>query len=624
MNVLFEDDGQLKAGTVLADNDASLQVESVSGKRMKIKSASVLLRFASPPAGEAIAEGHQLAAELDPAFLWEASSDEEFGFADLAREYYGGHPTPAQSAAVALLLHASPMHFYKKGKGRYRKAPPESLKAALASVERKARESEQIAAWVAELLAHRLPDALRASLAMLLYKPDKNALEWKALAAACEAQKTNPVELLAACGAIPSSHDYHYNRFLTEAFPQGVGYPAWGALPAQTDLPDAGVRAFSIDDATTTEIDDAFSVRELPNGNYEIGIHIAAPALAMPRGSALDNIARARLSTVYMPGRKLTMLPEDAVSAFTLKEGTAPPALSLVVETTPDGVPVRHETRVQRVSVAANLRLDAVGSAFANDLPSPSDPPWTQELRVLWKLAQHLSSQRGKNDVNRIDYSFYIDWTAGADGRVTIVPRVRGSPLDKLIAELMIYVNNTWGRLLADRNVAGLYRVQSAGKVKMSTRPGEHQGLGLTHYLWASSPLRRYSDLVNQRQLLAAIAGEPPPYADNDADLFAALADFEATYSQYAEFQERMEHYWCLRWLLQENVTELTARVLRDNLVRCEQLPLVLRVADLPGKASETAVRLAVSRIDLLAATFECRYAGDLGGAPVGNSMTAA
>jgi exoribonuclease-2 len=376
------------------------------------------------------------------------------------------------------------------------------------------------------------------------------------------------------------------------------------------------VRAFSIDDATTTEIDDAFSVRELANGHYEVGIHIACPALAMPRDSGLDRIARARLSTVYMPGRKLTMLPDAAVDAFTLKEGTAPPALSLLVEITPDGVPIRHETRLQRVPIVANLRLDTLGEHFASDLPSPSDPPWTAELRVLWKLVGHLAQQRAKSDFNRVDYSFHVDWDAAPDGRVSIVPRERGSPLDKLVAELMIHVNNTWGKLLAERHMAGLYRVQAAGKVKMSTRPGEHQGLGLTHYLWSSSPLRRYSDLVNQRQLLAAVNGDTAPYADNDADLFASLADFEATYSQYAEFQDRMEHYWCLRWLLQDDVRMLTARVIRENLVRCERLPLVLRVADVPPLPTDTAVRLAVTRVDLLAATLECRYAGTVDDAP--------
>jgi len=610
MNVLFEDEGQLRAGAVLADNDTSLQIDTVSGRRLKIKAGHVLLRFTSPAAGEAMSEGQKLSAELDPTFLWEVVDEAEFGFADLAREYYGRSPTPAQAAAVAMLLHASPMHFYKKGKGRYRKAPEAALRGALASLERKEREQEQMVAWVADLKAHCLPAQFESKLPMLLYRPDKNALEWKALAAAADAGKMSPVELLARCGAIPSTHDYHFHGFLAEAFRNGTAFPAWGTLPDIPDLAKSPVRAFSIDDATTTEIDDAFSVRELQNGNLEIGIHIACPALVLSRGSTLDAIARERLSTVYMPGRKVTMLPDEAVAAFSLREGTVPPALSLYVETTHAGEAVRQETRLNRVTVVANLRLDAIEEAFTNDLPSPADPPWTTELRALWKFVQHLAAQRGKNDVNRIDFSFDVDWDSGPDGRVTIRPRARGSPLDKLIAELMIHVNNSWGRLLAERSAAGLYRVQAGGKVKMSTRPGEHQGLGLMHYLWASSPLRRYSDLVNQRQLLALLSEERPPYTDTDAELIAALSDFEATYSQYAEFQNRMEHYWCLRWLLQEGVTETSASVIRENLVRFDRLPLIQRLADMPSQPPDTPVRVAIGRIDLLNATLECRFAG--------------
>src|SRR5213075_1746565 len=219
MHVLFEDDGQLKAGTVLADHDQSLQVEAVSGKRVKIKATSVLLRFASPGPAEALGDAQKLTADLDANFLWEAVDDGEFGFDELSREYYGASPTPAQAAAVALLLASSPMHFYRKGKGRYRKAPPEALKAALASVERKKREGLQTDEWVAALTRHELPDALAAKISMLLYRPDKNSLEWKALARACDALRRSPIEVLAACHAIPSTHDYHLNRFLVEAFP---------------------------------------------------------------------------------------------------------------------------------------------------------------------------------------------------------------------------------------------------------------------------------------------------------------------------------------------------------------------------------------------------------------------
>src|SRR5512146_1526306 len=128
MNVLFEDDGQLKAGTLLADNDASLAVEAVSGKRQKIKAAHVLLRFAAPSPAETLARAHELVADLDPNFLWEVVPDDEFGFDELAREYYGATPAPAEAAAVALLLQSSPTHCYKRGKGRYRKAPPDALR----------------------------------------------------------------------------------------------------------------------------------------------------------------------------------------------------------------------------------------------------------------------------------------------------------------------------------------------------------------------------------------------------------------------------------------------------------------------------------------------------------------
>jgi exoribonuclease-2 len=378
-------------------------------------------------------------------------------------------------------------------------------------------------------------------------------------------------------------------------------------LPPAPDLPLAAVRAFSIDDASTTEIDDAFSVRHLANGNLEIGIHIAAPALSIARGSPLDAVARARLSTVYMPGRKITMLPETVIGRFTLAAGTEPASLSLYVETTHDGTVVRQSTRAERVPIAANLRLDAISECFAREA-SPSDPKWSDELRALWRLARKLEEARGKADVARADYNFVVDWDSAPDGRVAILPRPRGSPLDKLVAELMIHVNSSWGKLLVDAGVPGLYRTQQTGKVRMSTKPEPHQGLGVAQYLWASSPLRRYSDLVNQRQVLATLDGGAPAYIEGDAELFAIMTDFELTYSQYAEMQDRMEHYWCLRWLEQEKVAESEATVVRDNLVRFDGIPLYVRAPDLPALTPGTRVRIGVGRIDLLAATAEARF----------------
>ena len=142
----------------------------------------------------------------------------------------------------------------------------------------------------------------------------------------------------------------------------------------------------------------------------------------------------------------------------------------------------------------------------------------------------------------------------------------------------------------------------------MSTQPQPHQGLNLPQYLWASSPLRRYADLVNQRQLIAVADGTKPPYPQGDADLFAAAADFDATYGTYADFQRQMEFFWCLRWLEQEQISETTAFVLRENLVRFEHVPVVTRVSDLPPLAGGMRVLLSIGVIDLFALTLECRF----------------
>ncbi len=457
-----------------------------------------------------LADAQAIATGIEPDFLWEVSGDAEFGFAELAKEYFGRAPTPGEAAALALVLHASPMHFYKKGKGRYKAAPIEALQAARAGVERKRREAEEVESYAAELLAHRLPPAFRDKLPMLLYKPDKLALETRALAAACDTARTHPLALLAACGAVPSTHEYHFNRFLFEAFPRGTGFPPIAELPPIPDLPLAAVRAFSIDDASTTEIDDAFSVRPLTNGNLEIGIHIAAPALSIARGSPLDAVARARLSTVYMPGRKITMLPRSGDRSFHPRGGDrAGRAFALC----------RDDARWHRRPAvdARGARADRGQSSprcdqrmFRLGRISPPIPNGATSCARCGASRGSWRRARGKADVARVDYNFTVDWDVTPDGRVTILPRPRGSPLDKLVAELMIHVNSSWGKLLVDAGVPGLYRTQQTGKVRMSTKPEPHQGLGVAQYLWASSPLRRYSDLVNQRQLLATLDGGAP------------------------------------------------------------------------------------------------------------------
>ncbi|MDR3391519.1 MAG: RNB domain-containing ribonuclease [Sulfuriferula sp.] len=614
MYLLYEEDGQFKAGTIITDNEASLQVDTQHGKRIKVKVINVMMRFVAPSPAEFMESAQSVRDEADADFLWEVASQDEFGFADLATEYFGHVPTAIESAGILMRLHESPMHFYKKGRGRYKAAPAESLTAAKAGVERRQREAEQLTAYVAELTAFSLPDDLREHVTQLLYAPDKNQLIWKALDAACKQTGLTPLKLLDRCGAIASSHDYHLQLFLREHFPRGIGFAEVEALPAVPELPLAAVSAFSIDDASTTEIDDAFSVLRLENGNWQVGVHIAAPTLGITPASGWDQIAAQRLSTVYYPGGKITMLPDVAITDYTLSESRTAPALSMYIEVTDASWQVvGHTTRLEQVHIAANLRHELLETDFnhANLTTDCAEYAHQTELTMLWHLSGALEAARGKtpdpNLPQRVDYNFKVE-----NDRVTITDRLRGNPIDRVVSELMIYVNAEWGKWLADTNTMALYRTQQNGKVKMSTKPGPHVGLGVAQYTWASSPLRRYVDLINQRQLIALVQETPPPYPPKSDTLYTVLRDFELAYDAYNEFQRKMERYWCLRWLQQENCSSIHANVIKENLVRLQGLPFVTRVPSLPELSAGTEVNLGIDDVDLLDVELSCSFLNKL------------
>jgi len=456
-----------------------------------------------------------------------------------------------------------------------------------------------------------LPEEFKPLLSNLLYQPDKNTVEWKALDAACFTTKLSVHKLLDKCAAIPSSHDYHFNRFLLEHFPEGVNFSGINAnieLIDLTGLPLADVVAFSIDDATTTEIDDAFSVTPLTLGSFRIGIHIAAPALGIMPGSPLDIIAAERLSTVYSPGNKITMFPKNIISCYALEEKRFCPAISMYLDVADDFTVSAIHSCIEQVKISANLRHETLAEYFNEQSLSQGNFNFLfgKELKLLFEFAHKMEESRGKrNDINneKIDYSFSIE-----NDLVTIRERRRGSPIDKVVSEMMIYINAEWGRQLAHSGIAAIYRSQSGGKVKVSTAPSPHQGLGVSQYAWISSPMRRYVDLINQRQLVSLLRKETPFYNKNDDDLPILIRNFEIAYEAYNEFQRNMERYWCLRWLLQEKITITSGVVLKENLVKLNRLPLIIRVPSLPEVQTESYVELEISKIDLLDLTFHAQF----------------
>ena len=598
MNVFFEEDGNFKLASIMTETQGSMQIESASGKRSKIKTSSVLMRFELPLAGFMEAANAE-AASLEVDFLWECCGEPEFGFEAFAADYYGRKPTPIEAAAIAIKLHSAPVYFNRKGKGHYKAAPAEILKAALAGLEKKRLLAEKMAGYVLQLKALDVPDELKSKLDMLLYEPDKNSMEYKTLETAANELHLTQLKLLQACGAIPSAQDYHLGAFLREHFTKGTEFLSETVIEPFEELPLADAVAFSIDDSTTTEIDDAFSITQLPNGITRVGIHIAAPALGITPDSPLDKEVMQRLSTVYMPGHKITMLPEAAIRPFSLDAGEIKPVLSLYLHVNADLVITQRDTKVERMQIADNLRHDTL-EPFFNEMTLDADSghPYWATLLYLFKLAESLEKLRGKYDPTKppqIDYNFYVN-----DGKVSIVGRHRGSPMDKLVAELMIEANNQWGALLATHEVPGIYRAQSGGKVYMTTRAEPHQGLGVAQYAWSTSPLRRAVDLINQRQIISVAQNIAPAYPPNSEALTTHMRNFELTFQAYSEFQSRMERYCCLQYLIQEDAQIVHATVWRENLVRLDDLPYMTKVYGLPELKSGTRVSLQIQEVDTL------------------------
>lgn len=632
MHALFEEAGKFLAGRILSEAESSAQIELDSGKRVKVKAANILLKFEKPAPAELIAQGQAQAAEIDLDLAWEFAPDEEFGFADLARDYFSESASLAQQAGALFCLYDAPHYFRRAGKGRFKKAPAEILQQALAAIEKKKQIQAQIDTWAEELGRGECPQPIREQLYKILFKPDKNAPEYKAVVEASRATKMAPLELLHRAGAIDSAYQFHWKRFLFDNFPKGTGFPALQAPQPPADLPLADVQAFSIDDSATTEIDDALSVTGLGTGTVTVGIHIAAPGLAITPGSDLDKLGRTRLSTVYMPGYKITMLPDDVVHIYTLDEGHSNPAVSLYVQINEETLEtISSETRLDRVPVEVNFRYDKLDHIVTEEwLADPSieveNTPETllgkrKELTFLQRWSKFLKANRevvrGKpENFNRPDYNFRLVGNDGAepDGseQVQISVRKRGAPLDLIVAEAAIVANSTWGLMLAEHGVPGIYRSQASlapgVKVRMSTKALPHAGIGVKAYSWATSPLRRYVDLVNQWQIIACArhgktAALAAPFKPKDAELFGIISSFDGAYSAYNGYQAGMERFWTLKYLEQNGITELTASVFKEGpngsfLVRADNLPLVLPVLGAQNLPRGAQVRVKLGEID--------------------------
>ena len=601
MNIFYEESGQFKVAAIVQKNDATYQVDTQHGKRTKVKANNVFAEFDGDMA--AFLENAQAqAADIDTDLLWEVCGEEEFTAEAIAEEYYGHAPTKTELAATLIALYAAPMYFYKKAKGVFKAAPEETLKQALAAIERKKQQDAQIDAWAEALKRGEMPSEIAADLKTILHAPDKQSLTYKAFTKAADALKTSAYELAKKTGGITSIPQYLQDGFEIKYFPKGTGFPDL-PLPEMPDLPKADVTAFSIDDESTTEVDDALSLTDLDNGTKRVGIHIAAPSLAIKSGDKMEKNIMERLSTVYFSGGKITMLPENWIAAFSLDAGAYRPAVSIYFDVDSEFNVGEPTCKIEAVNIAENLRIQTIEPHFNAEtgLDEAGEMMFNHHQDLIWfhQFAVALQKARGKYEPDRApqyDYSIELD----EEGKVSVVRRERGSPIDMLVSEMMILANSTWAQMLHDNDLPGLFRVQPAGKVRMSTKSEPHIGMGVQHYGWFTSPLRRAADYINQKQLLSLIDDTAEPlFRQSDAELFAALRDFDTAYAAYADFQRQMEAYWSLVYLQQQGTSELTATILKEDLVRIEGLPLVTRATGIPFDAlPKSQVLLKITELD--------------------------
>jgi len=127
-------------------------------------------------------------------------------------------------------------------------------------------------------------------------------------------------------------------------------------------------------------------------------------------------------------------------------------------------------------------------------------------------------------------------------------------------------------------------------------------------YAWSTSPLRRYVDLVNQRQLIALLSGERPPYGAKDAALFSIISAFDARHGAYQDFQQRMERLWCLRWMTQQGFGRTEAVVVREDVVRLARAPFYFRLPGMPALASGRRIVVDLSEHDEVDLSVQARF----------------
>ena len=395
-----------------------------------------------------------------------------------------------------------------------------------------------------------------------------------------------------------------------------VAEAAASGIPTYPDSPRRDLRNLSlmtIDGQATLDYDDALSLERDEEG-YRLGIHIIDVGHFIHKQDPLDQEAQLRGSSVYMPDLKIPMLPAGlAEDLCSLKAGQDRPAISTVVSLSPALDIIDFDVFPSLVNVSRQMTYYDVNLLADED----------SDIRIFREAAAKFRRYRLDSGAVQITLPETHVWLGG-DQEITVNRINRESPGRMLVSELMIMANWLMGRFLKERNLPAVFRSQPKPKERLyegieesvyknimqrrllnrfalSSNPEQHSGLGLDVYLTATSPIRKYSDLVTQRQIRAALDLQTP-YSQDEIDQI--IQSLEVPISSIIRLQQRRHRYWILKYLEKQigQKVEAIALVKRRNAFQV-LIPDVMLECDLPlhggiDLSPEDLVQVTIQRVD--------------------------
>jgi len=571
----------------------------------------------------------KLAAQVNVPELWELVHEEKdlVPLQDLAELQFGQDAGSDHAAAMLRALFYERLHFRLSG-GDYVPLTAEQLEQKRVQQERETAHREEVdlaVDYLRSLPASRkekpaspAPEGLLKILTELLVFEDDALQAKKAKEIVSLAEiggRRQLFKLLVRLGALPPHANLPLMKEgLPSDFEPQVEEGARAISPATVlgddrhDLSD--LYTFTIDGLYTTDFDDALSFEPDENGGGTLGVHITDAAALLPPCDALDSEAMERATTLYMPDTRIPMLPPElSEDALSLRQGESRPGISCLARLDDQGNVLGFEFMRSILKVHKRLTYDE-----ADQMLEDGDP----RLKGLLAACDAMRRKRGEAGAYFLPLPEVL---VGVDEEYQVRVRLleRNGPSREMVAETAILANTLVGRFLDEQEVPGLYRTQAEPRepieegrpddlflhfrqrrllnpVDITTTPGKHSSLGVDHYTHATSPIRRYLDLVMQRQLAAVLAGKPPAYSQRELEDVAMQV--QPNVRRAMRVRQARQRYWLLKWLDERKEEKQPALVMEYQTRRWQlllnEVMMLTAIPSQPGLSLEPGQKVWV------------------------------